>query len=101
MSVSECCEVGSNVINILLLNISNDTIENGQDFAASVTLCEQRENNGLRHNEEEKCNGCAGVVYSLAPSTVRSLMLTMKRVRYSDGDRTATPDHTLLVRVQE
>ena len=65
MSVSECCEVGSNVINILLLNISNDTIENGQDFTASVTLCEQRENNGLRHNNEEKCNGCAGNEYIL------------------------------------
>ena len=56
MSVSECCEVGSNIINILLLNISNDTIENGQDFIASVTLSQQGENNGLRHNEEEKCS---------------------------------------------
>jgi hypothetical protein len=64
-------------------------------------LSQQGENNGLRHNNEEKCNGCAGVVYSLAPRTVRSVLLTMQRVWYTDGDRTATPDHTLLVLVQE
>ena len=56
VSVSECREVGSNVINILLLNISDDVIENGQDFTASVTTSQQRENHRLGHNKEEKCS---------------------------------------------
>ena len=32
-----------------------DCIQNGQNLAASVTLSKQRSENGLGHNEEEKC----------------------------------------------
>ena len=41
----------SNLRNI----ISSKCIQNGQDFAASVTLSQQRDENLLGHNKEEKC----------------------------------------------
>ena len=34
---------------------STDSIKNAQDFAASVTLSQQRDENLLGHNKEEKC----------------------------------------------
>ena len=58
MSVSESSKVRCDIINILLLNISNDAIENGQDFTAVVTLCQQRKKNLLGHNEEESVRNC-------------------------------------------
>ena len=35
--------------------IGGECIQNGQDFAASVTLSQQRKHHGLGHNKEEKC----------------------------------------------
>lgn len=53
-------------VNVLLLNVLDDVIENGQNLCTSVTLSKQRKNHGLGHNEEGKCSELCWVVYSLA-----------------------------------
>lgn len=58
----QCCIVFGNVINILLFNIGNQCIKNTQDFGASVTLCQQRKNHRLRHNNKERERVCVRMV---------------------------------------
>lgn len=50
------CKDLSATINIRLLNVGDDDIEDRQDFVASVTLCQQREDNLLGHNAIKKCS---------------------------------------------
>ena len=45
----------STTINILLLNVGDDNIEDGQDFFTSVALGQHGKDNGLGHNNEEQC----------------------------------------------
>lgn len=52
---SVSCKDLSATINTLLLNVGDDNIEDGQNLITSVTLCQHGEDNGLGHNEEEKC----------------------------------------------
>ena len=50
------CEDFSATINALLLNVRDDNIEDGENLITSVTLCQHRKDNGLGHNNEEKCS---------------------------------------------
>ena len=49
------CEHLSATINTILLNVGDDNIEDGQNLITSVTLSQHGKDNGLGHNNEEKC----------------------------------------------